>query len=68
MRGSAVRGRVDVGEARQLCATPAANEDVRARPQSSRSLLEAIVETVEASTALNKGKDTHAILLIEKEA
>ena len=62
MRGTAVRGGDEVGEARRLLATAAADEDVRVRLLASRSTLEAIVETVDAPTVLKRGEDTHAIL------
>ena len=59
IRGTAARGRDEVGEARCLVATAAADEDVRVRLLASRSTLEAIVETADAPTALRRGEDTH---------
>ena len=60
MRGTGVRGRDEVGEARRVVSTAATNDDAGERLLASRSMLDAIVETADAATAVRRRKDTRA--------
>ena len=55
MRGTGVRGRDEVGEARIVVSTAATNDDARERLLASTSMLEAIVETADAAPAVRRG-------------